>query len=133
MELNAETENRLTWLDGHGDDDVVGVEAVALEVEQHVGQLAAGIRAVDVVVLHHGDVVEVELSLQVGVRHDVDDAARGALAQLVFEQPRQVEVAEVVDAERPLDAVVGGRPRSHVGWKKGKTEDALKVFSYLLQ
>lgn len=79
--------------------DTAGEEvAVALQVEDRLGQLAAGVGAVGVVTSRQGQVIEVDLGAHVGVGHDVDDAAGGALLQLVHQQQRQVGVAQVVDA-----------------------------------
>lgn len=79
---------------------------VALHVENGLRQFAAHVGAVRVVTLDHCYVIKVELPAYVRVRHDIDDATRSTLAQLLCQKESEVKVAQVVDPQTSFVTVV---------------------------
>ena len=109
----------LTRVHGEAPDAVVEEVSVTLQVEDDLRQLAAGVGFVRVIACQQGQVGEIQLAAHIRIGADIDDAARGALAKLVHQQESQVEVAQVVDSQAPLVAVVCGGLGSQVSWSRG--------------
>lgn len=108
-------------MDSVSADDIGEEMAMTLHAEHRLGQLAPGVGLVDVVAFRHGEILEVQFALEVGVRHDVDDAAGRALLQLLLQQQGQIEVSKMVDAETTFNAVIGGGFRTHVACNEDVT------------
>ncbi len=78
--------------------------------EQHVGELGLVVRSLSAVAPLALQVVEVDPAHGLRARGDVHDPRRRARDEQVQEEPRQLEVGEVVEGERELDPVFGGVP-----------------------
>jgi len=74
--------------------------------EEHVRKLRARVGAHDLVALLVSQVVEVERARAVANRRDGDDARGRALHEQIGEQRGEQEVAEMIDCEGHLDAVL---------------------------